>query len=148
MLLLDPDERVLLFRGHRETTGEPFWFSVGGGTEPGEAPEETALRELREETGLTGAVLGPEVWRRDRIVPWRGAPHLFRERYYLARTECTAVDTSGFTEEERRTVTAHRWWSRAALARTAEHLAPPDLAERLAALLDHGPPQEPIRLPR
>lgn len=34
------------------------WATIGGSMEPGESPQETALRELQEETGLTARVLG------------------------------------------------------------------------------------------
>lgn len=30
----------------------PYWFSIGGDTEPGETSAETAVRELYEETGI------------------------------------------------------------------------------------------------
>jgi 8-oxo-dGTP diphosphatase len=47
----DGDGRVLLVR---HTYGRLNWELPGGASEPGETLEETALRELREETGLTG----------------------------------------------------------------------------------------------
>ena len=43
-------EFLLLHRSGRD--GAPFWQGVSGWIEPGEAPHLTALRELREETGL------------------------------------------------------------------------------------------------
>lgn len=47
------DDRVLLLR----RTKEPnlgLWIAPGGKIEPGESPQECALRELEEETGLRG----------------------------------------------------------------------------------------------
>ena len=54
----------------RHTYGPLNWELPGGGAERGEAPDQTALRELLEETGLTGTLqrltgvyLEPETWR-------------------------------------------------------------------------------------
>jgi len=46
-----PDE-IVLVRQHRHAIGEDTWEVCAGGVDPGETPEEAAIRELREETGL------------------------------------------------------------------------------------------------
>src|ERR1700679_2352410 len=46
-----PDE-IVLVRQHRHAIGEDTWEVCAGGIDPGETPEEAAIRELREETGL------------------------------------------------------------------------------------------------
>jgi 8-oxo-dGTP diphosphatase len=48
-VIFDGEGRVLLVH---HTYGRANWELPGGGSEPGEAPEETARRELLEETGL------------------------------------------------------------------------------------------------
>ena len=48
-VVFDAVGRVLLVH---HTYGRSNWELPGGGAEPGEAPDETARRELREETGL------------------------------------------------------------------------------------------------
>lgn len=47
--IFDFDGRVLLVR---HTYGRLNWELPGGGAEPGESPDETAVREVLEETGL------------------------------------------------------------------------------------------------
>jgi dATP pyrophosphohydrolase len=71
-------EFLLLHRSGRD--GAPFWQGVSGWIEAGEAPHLTALRELREETGLDAvelyqvdAVFDLYAWRRgtvEAIVPF------------------------------------------------------------------------------
>ena len=51
-VILDGEGRVLLVR---HTYGRFNWDLPGGASEPGESVTETALRELREETGLDAA---------------------------------------------------------------------------------------------
>ena len=48
------DERILLARRPHGSHLAGLWEFPGGKIEPGEEPAEAALRELREETGLTG----------------------------------------------------------------------------------------------
>ena len=55
VLLVDPAGRLLLFQGFDpHVPDESFWFTAGGGLEPGEELLAGAQRELREETGLRG----------------------------------------------------------------------------------------------
>ena len=58
VLLLDDQDRVLLFCGQDATNPSMrFWFPAGGGIEPGETAEEAARREVLEETGFADLVL-------------------------------------------------------------------------------------------
>jgi ADP-ribose pyrophosphatase len=45
-----PDE-IVLVKQHRHAIGEDTWEVCAGGIDPGETPEDAAIRELREETG-------------------------------------------------------------------------------------------------
>jgi 8-oxo-dGTP pyrophosphatase MutT (NUDIX family) len=52
VVVLDPDDRVLLVGQHRYTLDAYSWEIPEGGVPPGESPLEGAKRELREETGV------------------------------------------------------------------------------------------------
>jgi dATP pyrophosphohydrolase len=65
VLVHTPDLRVLLL----ERADYPgFWQSVTGSQEPGETLAETAVRELREETGIDAGVFGGVVdWQQQNV---------------------------------------------------------------------------------
>lgn len=115
---------------------------------PGESHEQAALRELREETGLTDVPLSPEAWRgRPWLATREGVSQEVSQRYFVVRAPWFEIDTSAFEELEKSSVTGHRWWTVDELAATTDLLRPAGLAQLahlLAQLLAAGPPAEPI----
>ncbi|MER5277666.1 NUDIX hydrolase [Streptomyces sp. NPDC002809] len=147
LVLLDPDDRILLMHGFEpEDPSSTWWFTPGGGLEGDETREEAALRELAEETGITDVELGPLLWRRMCSFPFDGRRWDQDEWYFLARTAQTTTDTSGQTGLERRSVAGLRWWTSAELSAARETVYPTRLAELLRTLLDEGPPRTPLVL--
>lgn len=135
VILLDEGGRVLLFQGFDPAApGAPWWFTPGGGLEPGETIREAAARELREETGLTVAQheLGEAVF--DNYVEFSFDGVLLRQRnhFFRLRTRLFEVSTAGFEEMERRTTLGHRWWSAQELSRTTETFYPEELPTLLS----------------
>ncbi|MBL1108136.1 NUDIX domain-containing protein [Streptomyces sp. 5-8] len=147
VVLLDPDDRILLLHGHEpDDPADDWWFTPGGGLEGSETREEAALRELAEETGITDVELGPVLWRRRCSFPFAGRRWDQDEWYYLARTHQTATAATGLTELERRSVAGARWWTCRELTRAHETVYPTRLAELLRTLLVEGPPAGPVTL--
>lgn len=144
VLLLDRDNRVLLFRCEEPGVGRSFWITPGGGLEADETHEQAAARELYEETGLSGVPVGPCVWTRSHTFPWLGKTYRQHERFFLVRVDGHEVDCTAHTEDEQRVLTDHRWWSAQAITQAcAEAFAPRRMGVLLAALLV-GPPMAPI----
>lgn len=147
VVLFDQNDRVLLMHGHEpDDPADHWWFTPGGGVEGEETREETARRELAEETGITEIDLGPVIWRRTCSFPFAGRRWDQDEWYYVARTRTTEVRATALTELERRSVAGARWWTCQELARTHETVYPTRLAELLRRLLDEGPPAGPVTL--
>ncbi len=113
VVLLDEQDRILLMRGHDPQTPDmPFWFTVGGGVEPGENLRAAAVRELWEETGyaLDSTYLRGPIWRRVAVFPFDGELIRSEELFFVARAaksfEPKAADP---TVWERRCVSAYKW---------------------------------------
>ena len=88
--------------------------------------------------------IGPCVWTRRHVFPWRVAPIDQRERFYVVRVTDTALTRDGWTETEHLHQTEDRWWTVDEIAASEEWFAPRQLAMLLPAVLrgDYG--DEPI----
>ena len=146
VLLVDEEERLLLLR--YVDRGKYLWVPVGGGVEPGETIEQTARREIIEETGFLAPVELIAIGRRRLVVPLLEQLTDAREHWFLARVPHADITRSGWTPLEHETISAYRWWTVAELSTTSERLVPRNLAHLLSELLLHGPPSSPIELGR
>ena len=125
VVVLDPEGRVLLVHGHDfDDVDHSWWFTVGGGLGD-EEPREGAVRELREETGVSAdpsRLVGPVLLRSDEF---QFAARTVRqdEVFFIlavsgeeARSARPGYD---LTAAERETLDEFRWW-RPAEIREAE----------------------------
>ena len=143
VLLLDPQDRILLLRGRFEGAQDPFWFTVGGGVEDGETIAEAAVREVLEETGFADVLFGPVIWRRESVIPAMDTrePMLFEENYVVGRTAGGEPSRDGWDELERRLLDDIRWWSVEQLALAQEAIYPRGLAGILPRILAGEAPE-------
>jgi 8-oxo-dGTP pyrophosphatase MutT (NUDIX family) len=148
VIVVDREARVLLLLGAdpARPADPPWWFTPGGGVDPGESDSEAARRELYEETGHRAGDLGEPVWRRVVEFGFLGRTYRQAEVFFLLEVDAFAVDTGGHSAVEQDAVLGHRWWPLAELAATAETVYPSSLAAELTALLRDGRPAEPIEV--
>ena len=136
VIVLDPEDRVLLFRYDDGPPNGRHWCTPGGGLNDGEDYLAGARRELAEETGWTDVPLGPEVYERTLTMAYADAMVRQHERFFLARVEVTR---RGFGEVADMHVSdgiaAWRWWTLAELVSTDEVIWPAGLAELIREVL-------------
>ena len=118
VLLFDGAGRLLLVQAHDAQQPErTWWFTVGGGIDPGESAREAAVREVREETGLVlepAALTGP-VAARSAVFDFLARPVRQDEEFFVARLDGQLSDealaTDGWTEVERHFVDSLHWFT-------------------------------------
>jgi ADP-ribose pyrophosphatase YjhB (NUDIX family) len=130
VVLLDPDDRVLLLRYDDGPPNGVHWSTPGGGLNPGEDYATGAARELAEETGWHDIVLGGEIHRRTKVMEHDDVVLRQVERFFVARTdqpsrEITGVDAMHASDG----IAAWRWWTLAELDSTKEAIWPRGLAD-------------------
>jgi 8-oxo-dGTP pyrophosphatase MutT (NUDIX family) len=125
VVLLDPQDRVLLMRYDDGPPNGPHWTTPGGGLEPGETFPQAALRELAEETGWSDIELLDEIHRRSHTMEWSGILVYQHERLYLARTEIPARPITGVDAMHQSDgIAAWHWWTLTELKTTKEAIWP------------------------
>jgi len=152
LVVLDNWGALLLF--HTRDTGNPdqgtWWELPGGGIEPGETYRDTAIRELREETGIVveRSQIGEPRWRRRVTFRYRTQRRLQDEVIATVRlpTPGPGIDESLRMDYEKEDYFGYRWWSVPDIVGSDERFYPGRLPALLVAFLDGQQIDEPFEL--
>jgi 8-oxo-dGTP pyrophosphatase MutT (NUDIX family) len=142
-VLFDPLNRVLLFEFHLPAGfiaegPSVFWATPGGEIEQDEDVCDALVREVREETGIEGFELGPELWFGSNALTFKGEPVRTLERFFLVRSPTATLGPTDWTDIEKEVMRAHRWWEVADLIATKETIFPPRFGELVDRFLREG----------
>jgi 8-oxo-dGTP pyrophosphatase MutT (NUDIX family) len=144
VLPVDPQGRVLLLHGwdphHPE---DPFWFTIGGATDPGEALRDAAARELYEETriAVSPEQLGEPIAQNVIEFSWGGHRIAQDQTFFAIAVTSTEVSLDGLDQWERATTDRYGWLFADDLAGGERPAHPdiPDLIRRAVAVLRARP---------
>ncbi|MFJ7213575.1 NUDIX hydrolase [Amycolatopsis sp. NPDC098790] len=148
VLLLNRDDEVLLIHARDpDDPGHHWWEMPGGGQDPDEKLEDTARREIAEETGLVLDEIGRKLWTRESRFTYRGRDHHRLDHVYLAHIDHDAPQVAlRHSANERAGLIERRWWSAAAVSTCHDKLLPAELPDLLQTLLDDRFPHTPLAL--
>jgi 8-oxo-dGTP pyrophosphatase MutT (NUDIX family) len=139
VLPVSPDGEVLLLQDQDPTyPGVLRWGTIGGALDPGETPEEAAVRELYEETGLVAdpADLTPSFHRSTREFRWDGVSYRSDNTWFaIAMSRDVEVSFAHLVPEEVGNVFAWGWWKPDALAAEGGAIAD-DLPDLMALAVE------------
>jgi len=150
LVVMDERDQVLLF--HTRDPAQPalgtWWELPGGGIDAGESYVDAAIRELREETGLTPLRVGPPNWTRTATFRLGDLRRVQDEVVVTAAVAGVAptISVAGQFDYEREAYMSARWWPVADVVATTERCYPGRLPELLPALLAGDRVDEPFEV--
>lgn len=135
LFIVDEQGRLLLFRYHDEHQA-PFWATVGGELINDENYIDAAIRELKEETGLS-LEIGTMIRERDEVYAVvRSTPARWLEKYFLVNSpNAPELSNEGWSDEEKNTIQHMNWWSLEEMLKESPNTFKPSWIPELLSLV-------------
>ncbi len=154
LILNDKNELLLMCADDPKTTSVDgtyhgrFWFTIGGKIEEGESMQEAALRELREETGITPdqVELGPVVWFGEFDLVLAGTPTHIKQTFIVAKTKQKNISLENLTQEEKAVIKKIAWFSLDDIKNSTEVIYPIVLPQYLPDIISGNYPEQPLEI--
>ena len=153
VILVNPNKEVLFMAASYPKAHKNkglYWFPIGGGIEKNETPQEAAIREVYEETGIKDdeIELGPLIWfgESDIFMVNEDSYCRVRQRFFVATTCKTVFSLENFTEDEKYFVKGMEWFSLETIKNSDEIIYPVLLPQYLPDILEKKYPKVPINI--
>jgi 8-oxo-dGTP pyrophosphatase MutT (NUDIX family) len=148
IVVINPRREILLLKYEDKRPLDPakpnllsYWGTPGGGVHEGESFEQSAVRELEEETGIEVPCVGPWVWTRQRRLQGKGELELYHEGYFVVWADPQHALRNRTVDEA---IMDMRWWSADSMRASSEYFLPHGLADLVAPLLGGNLPTVPL----
>ena len=136
-ILIDGRKRVLLIWGCDPAKPQEgsWWYTPGGGVEPGESFTEALRRELQEEIGLNVDHVGEVIFEETSRFEYDGREFHQRNLFFEVRVREFEADLSALSTEERQGILSVHWLTLDEMRSTPHFIYPPTLPDIVANLL-------------
>ncbi|KKK88435.1 MAG: hypothetical protein KR126chlam4_00761 [Candidatus Anoxychlamydiales bacterium] len=154
ILLNDKDELLLMCADDPKTTAADgrylgkFWFAVGGEIELNESIEDTAYREIYEETSIKKdeIELGPIVWFGEFDLILNGTLTRLKQKFIVAKTKQINAHLKNPTSWEKKVIKDIAWFSIDDIKNSDEIIYPALLPKYLPDIISGNYPKQPIEI--
>ncbi len=145
-IVLNKENQIFLFKYYFDYLADDnaIWITPGGGLEDGESFEDALKRELFEELGVTITGNCPEVYYRNPVYTLKNGDQVQSvEKFFLVNVSEEVFSSEHWTENEKKQMSAGKWWSVAEIKQSEEEFFSKDIVRIMQELISRNYSAEP-----